>query len=71
MWRQPRKLSSKLGQADAVAPLELGFTDAVLFHVVIRTEANHPAVGGLESHATVSAVADVSTFARVIGAAWY
>jgi hypothetical protein len=66
MWRQPRKLSSKLGQADAVAPLELGFTDAVLFHVVIRTEANHPAVGGLESHASIGAIADVSTFTRMV-----
>jgi hypothetical protein len=35
MRRLLAELGCKVNQADAVAPLELGFTDAVLFHVMI------------------------------------
>jgi hypothetical protein len=66
MGRPSRKLGRKLSEADVIAPLELRFTDPMLLHVMIGTEADHPAVGGLERQPAVRAASDVSAFTRMV-----
>lgn len=40
----PGKLSCEFDETDAVSPFELGFSDPVLLHVMIRAKTDHPYV---------------------------
>jgi len=64
MRRASGELHRQLPHADAVAPLELGFADAVLFGVVITTKRDDPFVVRLVRYAATGPDTDMRCLDR-------
>ena len=58
-------------QVDAVSPFECELTDLVLLDMVITTQADRPAIRGLEAHAAVGIAAHMRAFDGTAETAWH
>jgi hypothetical protein len=71
MGRSPGEQVRQLTQVDAISLLERDLAHPVLLDMVISTETDRPAIRRLESEASISIAADVSTLNRPPQAARY